>query len=138
MIHTLKRLTVLSFLLAHLSYADQVSEVLASLPEPAGSLLADNAITLLQPSGQDRDLLRTRIVDVRGMGFRKALEIETTGTAKYYTDARVAVKTDAPLRKGDVVFLSLYMKCPENSNDIGKGIIGASMGSYEGGYTFRT
>ena len=72
------------------------------------------------------------------MPFRKALEIETTGTAKYYTDARVAVKTDAPLRKSDVVFLSLYMKCPENSNDIGKGIIGASMGSYEGGYTFRT
>ena len=69
MIRILKRLAMLPFVLAHFCYADQVSEVPASLPEPAGSLLAEDAITLLQPSGQDRDLLRTRIVDVRGMGF---------------------------------------------------------------------
>ncbi len=131
-------LIVLALLMpVHCAAADRVSDALSRLPQPAAKLLDEDAVTRMQPFGKNKDLLKTRLVDVRGMPFRRALQIETTGTAKYYTDVSLAAKLSAPIRKGDVIFLSLYMKCPENRNDIGKGILGVSVGSYAGGYTLR-
>jgi endo-1,4-beta-xylanase len=102
------------------AFGDEVDSVLRELPRgshPVGK----NIIAELRPFGNDADVMRTRTVDVAGMHFKKALEIEISRTATYVHWATLRLKNTEPILKGDVLFLSLYTKSLHTTNDTGAG-----------------
>ena len=99
---------------------------LGNLPD-GDPIMGGEAVAELRPAGEQQNLVTTRLVEVKGMPFTKAVEIETLDTAKYYTDVIVAAPTKKAFRAGDLLFLSFYMQCPKNENDIGRGIVMTSL-----------
>jgi hypothetical protein len=126
---------LLTFLtLAGVQDQDPVSSALASLDNQPQEVFTENATALLVPTGQQKNLVKTILIDVPELPFGTALEIEVTDTAKYYTSVGLQVRSRAVLNEGDIVFLSLYTKCIETENDIKMGLLEASIGSYRTGY----
>jgi GH35 family endo-1,4-beta-xylanase len=101
-------------------------DVIARLPRPE-HLLGQDAAETLEPFGKRRNLLRAEVVDVADMPFNKGLEVETLDTPIYLDGVCLVAKTQRPVSKGDALFLSMYMRCTENENDIGQGILMTSM-----------
>jgi hypothetical protein len=101
---------------------------------PAGK----DIIESLSLVGADRDAVRTRIVEVAGMPFERALEIEVTRTPGFPNSAALSRQTAEPIRAGDVVLFSLRMKCLETDNDTGQGLIGVSLGGVWPNTVLRT
>jgi endo-1,4-beta-xylanase len=118
-----RRVLLLTALLLPVSCAfGQNGDILSRLPEAAYPL-GEDATAQLAAFGDERGLLRTRPVEVEGMPFKQALEIEVTGTAKYVHQASLAAPTAEPVRKGDILFLSFYTKCIRSEDESGQGLV---------------
>lgn len=93
-------------------------------PAPGGADLLDaNIIETLTDTTREPGVLKTRLVDVEEQPFDKAIEASVSRTVKFLHHVSLSAAINAPIKQGDALALSFAMRCPENDNDIGEGLV---------------
>jgi len=82
---------------------------------PAGqSVLPVNLLESFTVSGRQAELAQTKIVDVTGQQFSKALQIETMPGAKMEYSVSVSAPVTLAVKRGDVLLAHFWLRCADS------------------------
>ncbi|NQT50856.1 endo-1,4-beta-xylanase [bacterium] len=98
----------------------------AAVPEGGTSLLPEDALTVTRVRpGDTPGLVKSDVIEVEGMPFRRALRVQTFRRPQRPWDISVVVDTRGEIRKGDVCLFSLHLRGPQSADESGEAVAAA-------------